>query len=69
MLTAINKCNYNKNSSADEIANVNFVYDDIAHVEYSTRRRQRVSLDHRYRNREFVILTPSLWVITCEYLL
>jgi len=34
------------NSSADEIANVNFVYDDIANAEYSTRRRQRVSVDH-----------------------
>jgi len=67
MLTAINKCNYNKNSSADEIANVNFVYVDIGQVEYSTRHRQRVSVDHRYRNKEFVILTPSLLVIPCEY--
>jgi len=31
------------NSSADDVANVNFVYDDIAHIEHSTRRRQRVS--------------------------
>ena len=45
------------NSSADETANVNFVYDDIAHVEYSTRRRQTVSVDHRYIYRYFLVWT------------
>jgi len=31
--------NYNKNSSGDEIANVNFLYDDIAHVLQNTEKR------------------------------
>jgi len=29
----------NKNSSGDEIANVNFFYDDIAHVLQNTKKR------------------------------
>jgi len=41
-----------KNSSGDEIANMNFFYDDIAHVLQNTKKREHTSfnkLDSSYR--------------------
>jgi len=58
-----------RNSSEDEIANVNFIYDDIIHALQNTidwcincatdRRGYDIVLEHRFNKfRQYVIQTP-----------
>jgi len=58
-----------RNSPGDEIANVNFLYDDIVHVLQNTIYSCiRSATDRRgYVRGEFLTLTLSLKVIPCQY--